>query len=94
MMANFDTEAGKLFTQLFTRFETATKNLNRHMDENVFQKTAAQYVDLFKHELTQLSLRLIENKPDHSQDNLPLRQHLTKKLMDYTNEFSRKIKQL
>lgn len=94
IMVIFDSEAGKLFTQLFSQFELSVKHLNRQMDENVFQKTAGKYNDILKQELMQLLRRLLETNHHLHRNSLQIHQALSNKVLDYTSEFSRKIKQL
>lgn len=93
IMIRFGSSADKLFTHLYNQFEESTGLLDRGKDENVFQQTAARYSFLFKQQLTQAALQLIDENKDVIV-NLPhLQQLLTNKLTHYVNAFTQKTKQ-
>ena len=83
----FNFKAKETFYILFSRFNAAVEEIKRNKDENVFQRTCAQYRFTLKSELERIAMAVIDNNQEIHEANI-LRRNLTNRINDYLQEFA------
>lgn len=90
---DFNNKAQKLLFQLFDKFRSSARRIDRQKDENVFQQMQGKYLYTMKQQLELIAKELI-----YKNTSLKNTEHLNKVLTDeinlYLNEFRQKSRSL
>ena len=89
----FNFKAKETFHLFYTRFNAAAKDLDRKMNQNIFDQTQVKYRFALQAELERIAIRMIENSGQIQDLNL-LRANLSSSINEYLREFVIKSQEL
>lgn len=90
---DFNNKAKKIFFSLYENFAGSAKQLDRTIDDNVFQQQQNKYLKTLKTELENLAKDIL-NKSSSSKNINLLNKKLRDEISNYLNEFMQKSKSL
>ncbi|MEI6950221.1 hypothetical protein V9K67_23775 [Paraflavisolibacter sp. H34] len=93
LKVEFNNRASSVFFTTFSSFQTSIASLDRQGDENVFQQLRGRYATLLQQQLEGIARELI-SRSQAEPGTARLKEALPTMILEYTNDFCRKINSL